>query len=623
MIKNKLYFAFLLTFVIFTNSFAYNGFATDSIVYTRSDISSMGVLNTDDLIKRNPFHNYFTVDGYGTYAVPDNPSESSRNIDIFINDHKIDISILNTTALNTFPVNIAAFDTVIFYRPNSFVNNHLCTNGAVKFISSLNKNTVLGGFIIGNEINDPGPYLYVKGKESRNVDKIGIDGYFTAFGKYKELGGCLSIQRNQRFYTDEHIYKRHQNNYLDNEYNKIKKSVYTSLNSSWKNHNLFLSMSSNEKNIFINTTGNEIPAFSSAFNSNYFLDLNLFKVSFSSNITDIKNFGRTDLDHFDFSQNINQLSLICGSNKHHFTYILLNKNFMTNDFIKYFFFHNPVYSFRNNNLNLHFDAAFFLDHLLSYNVFAEFIKKFCDSYSLSASGLLSRKNFMNSYEFLYFIRDSSYIFSNNITLVDQLDSDKFYKSRLCLTFAYNSLHFGYHLFSNNNFYKDIIYPRQYFTIDSTDYRFYSPVFLENIDFGFTSSLDFQFYLNFKRVRWENYFEYFIIKKGSFYFEDLFKKNSSYTIKSSFFYDMNNRMFLNLNFSLLGKRHFFDYDSLQQSVNREIKPVTIFDLNLTKFFFKDHLKIIMSFQNILDKHIITHPIGAGKDFTLFTKAEFRF
>ena len=195
-----------------SNLFADNNIRLDSTVYTRDNILKMGILNTADLIKRSRYHKFFTVDGSNFYPVPDNPAIDNNEICIFINNHKIDISILNTTSVNTLPLNISSIDSAIFYKPGSFVNGYLCRKGAVKFICGLDKNTLIGGFLIGNEINDPGPYLYVDGKESRNVDKIGIDGYLTAFGNFRQLGGCLSFKRDQRFFTDEHIYKRQQHN---------------------------------------------------------------------------------------------------------------------------------------------------------------------------------------------------------------------------------------------------------------------------------------------------------------------------------------------------------------------------------------------------------------------------
>lgn len=620
MIKNKTGFTIVISiFLILSNLFADNNIRQDSTVYTRDNILKMGILNTADLIKRSRYHNFFTVDGSNFYPVPDIPAIDNNEICIFINNHKTDISILNTTAVNTLPLNISSIDSVIFYKPGSFVNGYFCRKGAVKLISGLDKNTLIGGFLIGNEINDPGPYLYVDGKESRNVDKIGIDGYLTAFGKFRQLGGCLSFKRDQRFFTDEHIYKRQQHNLSAD----TRKSHYVSLNSSFKNNELFLSYSSNNENIFLNTTGNEIPALSTAYNLNYFLDLNRFGFAVSSNITDVNRYGKTELDHFDFSQSRNRISAILNLGKHLFSYTILNKIFVTENSFECLFFFNPTYSFRNSNLDLHMETTIFSNHIHSYNLFAGYIKRFCDSYSFSLDASFSKEPFMDNYEFLFINDYNIPVFSDSFTLDNKLDSDYFHNAGLRLSLSHQGNRFGCSFSSNNNFFKNIILPGQHFKIDTIDYRFYSPVVLENIDHGFTSSLDLKFDMRFKRIYWENSLEYFILKKGSHYFEDLFAKNSDFIIKSSFSYDMNNRMFLNLNLDYSGKRYFMEYDSSQHSITGQLEDMVGLDLNLTKFFFRDHLKIILSFQNILDQHLIFHPAGAGKDFTLFTKVELRF
>ncbi|MDO5576131.1 MAG: hypothetical protein Q4F84_03560 [Fibrobacter sp.] len=622
MIQYKTKFAIIFVILTVANLLALNNTDLDSTVYTRNDILQMGVLNTADLIKRNIYYSFFTTDGSNTYAVTNNPAKDNNDPAIFINNHKIDISILNSAALNTIPLSVTSIDSAIFYKPHSFVNGYYCRNGAIKLISDLDKNEVYGGIFIGNEINDPGPYLFVEGKQTRNVDKVNLDGFASFFGKYKELGGCFSFQRDQRFFTDEHIYKRHSVTASGD----ARKSYFLSLDGSLKNSDLFTSFVSNEENIFLNAIGNEIPIHSLSWNLSYFLNLNMLKMAVSNTLTDIHKYTSkaADPNHFDFLQNTSNISVFFELNKHNFKYTLLNKAFKTGKTPKNFTFFTPSYSFRNNSINLHLETTFHSDHIQNFNIFAGYIKPFLDSYTFSVDASASKESFMDNHEFPYLTLQNIRTFTDtNLLFTNNLNSNYSHNANLLLSLTYKGDLFGCRLSSNNNFYKDLIFLKQNFVMNYADYRFYSPVFVENINHGITSSLDFRLDFHFKKIHWENNFEYIIYKDGTDSFEELFDRNSQYVMNSSFSFDMNSRMFLNLNFNFLGKRYFMEYDSSEEAFCGKIKDMAILDINFTKYFLRDHLKAILSFQNVLNRHFISHPIGAAKDFTLYTKAEFSF
>ncbi|MDG5814180.1 hypothetical protein QA601_03755 [Chitinispirillales bacterium ANBcel5] len=585
----------------------------DRVTYTRGEILEIGVRNTAELIKRNPYLSFFSIDDYNFYAQPDNPALNERYIDVFINQHRIKLSVLNTTALNAIPVSISSIDTAVFYPPNSIVEGRLCKNGAIQLIADLDKNSAMGGFSIGNEINDPGPYLFVEEKASINVDKIGIDGWFTGFGYYNGLGGVLSVQRDQYFFTDKHIYYRNNSS--------AKRSHYSSFLGAYDDNALFLNYSRKEDALFINTIGTEVTALSSSYNLDYIRDFGIFSLNLSGNLTKTERLDENQSPYLDLTKNENHLTLSAPLNNHQFSYTLINANYKANDHSLHHIYHNPSYLYEHENYRFALETKFGESQSVRLRVLGDYTRPLSERTSLSFSTSIGRETFLDNFEFINLTeREQLDIFSEDLCVSDNLSKDFFYQASFTPSLTHRRENSVYRFFLRNSYYRDLIYQRQTFVMDPSDFRFYSPVTLKNSDPGFTGFAGFQVRGNYNKLNWQSTFEYLLFTAGSYEFRDLFDKRSNYSLKSSLRYNFDDRFFVNLTIDIFGKQYHYNYLLVPESYSHALDPVASVDLNFTKYLFRDYLKTTFSFQNIFNQNIVTHPVGAGRDFALFFKAE---
>lgn len=165
-------------------------------VITRAEIESAGLYRLPDLYRLIDGVRTTTVDGFTWRAdlVGGDPF-GAETWTLLLDGERVDFALFGEQNLSLLPVAITQVDSVEVWRvprvvAGTFAHGgviHIHTNGVEHGVAAR------GGFGIGNEVGDPGPYRYVPERTSRNVDKFGAD--------YEALAsvGSAVVQAQARF----------------------------------------------------------------------------------------------------------------------------------------------------------------------------------------------------------------------------------------------------------------------------------------------------------------------------------------------------------------------------------------------------------------------------------------
>lgn len=255
-LKLILYILLMIQFSVSAQTFDSN-----REVFTSEELKAAGILNLSDIYRLSVRWDRTSIDGYNFLGVAGAQSVyQKQNFLVLINDQRTDINYLDEQNVNLLPFTIDNIDSVIiFYSPELYKGEYT-NNGIINFIlnkpaDGLSINALQS---IGNEVGDPGPYIYTK-YDSPNVDKLGyIAGVnFSSKGNEWFIAGSFKFAEN--FVTDPAVIDRIQSVSWNNKTNLSGASAMLGLNKFSGQHNLIFNYTEADGFYFSRQFGNEIP----------------------------------------------------------------------------------------------------------------------------------------------------------------------------------------------------------------------------------------------------------------------------------------------------------------------------------------------------------------------------
>jgi len=146
-------------------------------VITRAEIEAAGLYRLPDLYRLLDGVRTATVDGFTWRAhLGGGDPFGAEAWTLLLDGSRVEFGLWGEQNLSLLPVAITQVDSVEVWTAPKFVAGHIAR--AVIHIHTARPErgaSARGGFGIGNEVGDPGPYRYVPERSSRNVDKFGAD----------------------------------------------------------------------------------------------------------------------------------------------------------------------------------------------------------------------------------------------------------------------------------------------------------------------------------------------------------------------------------------------------------------------------------------------------------------
>jgi hypothetical protein len=146
-------------------------------VITRADIEAAGLYRLPDLFRLVDGARTATVDGFTWRAsLLGGDPFGAEAWTLLVDGARVDIGLFGEQNLSLVPVAITHVDSVEVWTTPRVVAGTLASG-----VIHIHTSRAARGFAarvgtgVGNEVGDPGPYRYVPGRSSRNVDKFGSD----------------------------------------------------------------------------------------------------------------------------------------------------------------------------------------------------------------------------------------------------------------------------------------------------------------------------------------------------------------------------------------------------------------------------------------------------------------
>ena len=236
-------------------------FNSNTEVFTSRDLKAAGVLNLSDVYRLSVRWDRTSIDGYNFRGAAGAQSVyQKQNFSVLINNQKTDIQYLDEQNVNLLPFTIDQIDSVvIIYSPDLYKGDYM-NNGIINFIlkkpsDGLSINALQS---IGNEVGDPGPYIYTR-YETPNVDKLGYIAGVNFSSKGKEWFMAGSFKFNENFVTDPAVIDRINSVSWSNKTNQLGASAILGINKFAGEHNIIFNYSESEGFYFSRRFGNEVP----------------------------------------------------------------------------------------------------------------------------------------------------------------------------------------------------------------------------------------------------------------------------------------------------------------------------------------------------------------------------
>jgi hypothetical protein len=197
-------------------------------VYHRDALLDFGVYRPADLFELVPGWNSWSVDGFSHHVSASGLSNYSQERWVLFVDHRrIERGLLGLLDLNMLPIAVQQIDSVEVFSVPTVIAGQWVGHGAIHIYTMRDKDGIdLGGSLYtGNEINDPGPFLYTDYRTA-NIDRVGPDGngylHLASNGFYV----AASALYREHHSTDEHIGYRTRVNH-DNNNHSPRKLLFT------------------------------------------------------------------------------------------------------------------------------------------------------------------------------------------------------------------------------------------------------------------------------------------------------------------------------------------------------------------------------------------------------------
>lgn len=183
-----------------------DGWTANRQVLHADDLIQAGAVRLSDVFVLLDDWYALSIDGFTWRAAPDGlaPTHQARWL-LFVDGHRLDLTVFDEQNLNLAPVPISQVDSVVVHRAPTVVGGRLAQAGVLHFYTHRpDELTAQAGMMVGNEIDDPGPYSFTD-RATRNVDRVG-PGVVAALG----YGGGSAGLRATVLQDYQHVTKRPQ-----------------------------------------------------------------------------------------------------------------------------------------------------------------------------------------------------------------------------------------------------------------------------------------------------------------------------------------------------------------------------------------------------------------------------
>jgi len=643
---NSILLSLLICSTVFSQSLS-----EDELVVTKADLELFSVKRLADIFTILPQLDIYTIDSYRYYLMDGNLFQNTPNsIVVLINGVRTNFNTLGYVNLNQFPLDMELVDEIIIKKNPSVYNGEYSSGIIIDIITrKIDKDiSFLFTRSTGNEIGDPGPYLFTE-YASANVDEVGPNTFLTTSYGSKNFSTALGFMSQVAPTTDQAVLKR-TNNFLLQNYIVNYSAIYGygSLTSGNGNYNLFSAFSQSGQPfvgsiygadlIFLDELSFEIP-----FQSNNFLissgneislnstDRILFDVNLNYSVADqseLSNdffFNSDDIiayGKFSFSSSIGKFNYLVGSsveyqslksgynsfnNNRIMPAIFASSNFQSANNLK----HNieAIVQSDNNNTRffVNFGNSLKLDHSnkLVFSLYAGnlFNNVYSPHYRISR-GMEAQ----NQYNFDSTTQsNNAFLSSLNLEYSHRLNNNISFNTGINLT---NESNLDYVLknfsFNESEGTIDINQNEKYESVDGTYGEFFIGFYLRLFN-----SLDQNFYYRYK---------------GYLAGDEIYEKVMQRFPKNKFFYslvytpykDLNG----SLNFTYTTSQEWIEYRNITVENDdvylNKLENNLLLNIAITKGFWKNRILLSTVIENLLNERIQFHPVGSTTDLTFYLK-----
>ncbi len=196
-VGSALWIILLLVTVMASSSYAQtNG----RVIYDRKMLLDYGVYRPADLIELLPGWSTWSIDGFTNHVSASGLSNySQERWVLFVDNRRIERGLIGLLDLNLLPIAVHQIDSVEVFTVPTTIAGQWVGQGAIHIFTTRDGDGIdLGGSMYtGNEINDPGPFLYTDYR-TQNIDRIGPDG-----------NGYLHLAKNGFYVSASALYREH------------------------------------------------------------------------------------------------------------------------------------------------------------------------------------------------------------------------------------------------------------------------------------------------------------------------------------------------------------------------------------------------------------------------------
>ena len=331
---NSIFLSLLICSTVLSQSLS-----EDKLVIIKDDLEVYSVKRLADIFTLLPQLDIYTIDGYRYYLMDGSLFENTPNsIVILIDGIRTNFNTLGYVNLNQFPIDMELIDRIVITQKPSVYNGEYSSGIIIDIITRKIEEEISFLFTrsTGNEIGDPGPYLFTE-YASPNVEEVGPNTYLTTSYGSKSFNTSLGFMSQVASTTDQAVLKP-TNNFLLQNYIVNYSSVfgYGSLRTDNGKYNFFSAYTQSgnhllgtiygadlifldelsielpfQSNNFFISSGNEISLNST---DRLFLDLNLnYSVADQSELSNDFFFNSDDIiayGKFSFSSSIGKFNYL-------------------------------------------------------------------------------------------------------------------------------------------------------------------------------------------------------------------------------------------------------------------------------------------------------------------------
>ena len=623
----------------------------DELIITKEDLEVYSVKRLGDIFTLLPQLDIYTIDGYRYYLMDGSLFENTPNsMVILINGVRTDFNNLGYVNINQFPIDMELIDKIVLTQNPSVYNGEYSSGIIIDIITrNMHKDiSILFTRSTGNEIGDPGPYLFTE-YASPNVDEVGPNTYLTTSYGSKSFNTALGFMSQVAPTTDPAILKR-TNNFILQNYIVNYSSVfgYGSLKTDNGKYNLFSAYSQSgqpyvgsiygadlifldelsielpfQSNNFLITSGNKI-SLSATDGIQFDLNLN-YSTADQSMLSNDLLFNSDDIIGYAkiaFNSSIGNFNYLLGSS---FEYQKLSSsynNFNVNRTLPAIFASSDFHSIEN--LKHSVDLIFQFDKSNSgffINLGSNLKLNSSDNLILSLyGGNLFNNVYTPAFRIsngmenqVQFYTDS--LSQNNDAFVGSLNFE--YSHKPTSNFSFNT---GINLTneSNLNFVlRDFSFNDSTKTINNNQNEIYESVqgssgeFFIGLFIRLFNSLDQKFYYRYKNFL-----------AG----DEIYKSVLERFPKNKFFYSLVYTPYKDLNGSLnltyTTSQDWIEYRNISiendDVYTNKIDNRLLLNVAITKGFWKNRILLSALFENLLNERIQYHPVGSTTDLTFYLK-----